>query len=68
MAASIAGKRNLTGERGRIGGIAFEHLDRDRAAVGGAQQPDDGLRLGAARRGCSRSAPARNSGLRDSSR
>ena len=36
---------NLTGERGRIGGIAFEHLDRDRTAVGGAQQPDDDLRL-----------------------
>ena len=60
---------NLTGERGRIGGIAFEHLDRDRAAVGGAQQPDDDLRLVAPTvAGCSRSAPARSSGPRDSSR
>src|SRR5512147_1021802 len=35
---------DLRGERLRIGGVALEHLDRHRAAVGGAQQPKDDLR------------------------
>jgi hypothetical protein len=35
---------DLRRQRDRIGGIAFEHLDRDRAAVGRAHQGDDNLR------------------------
>ena len=35
---------DLRRQRQRIGGIAFEHLDRDRAAVGRAHQADDNLR------------------------
>src|SRR5512143_1845054 len=35
---------NLRRQRLRIAGVAFEHLDRHRAAVGGAQQPKDDLR------------------------
>ncbi len=35
---------DLCRQRRRIGGVAFEHLDRDRAAVGRAHQPDDKLR------------------------
>src|SRR5439155_1767189 len=35
---------DLRRQRQRIGGIAFEHLDRDRAAVGRAHQTDDNLR------------------------
>ncbi len=31
------------GQRGRIAGAAREHLDRDRAAIGGAQQAVDNL-------------------------
>src|SRR3984893_9935092 len=47
----IAGARSavlqlvdLRRQRQRIGGIAFEHLDRYRAAVGRAHQADDNLR------------------------
>ena len=36
---------DLIGHRFGIAGIALEHLDRDRAAVGGAQQAVDDLRL-----------------------
>ena len=36
---------DLIGDRPGIAGIALEHLDRDRAAVGGAQQAVDDLRL-----------------------
>jgi hypothetical protein len=40
---------DLSRHGGRIGGIALEHLDRDRTAVGGAQQADHQLRpVGAA--------------------
>ena len=35
---------DLRGQRLRIARVAFEHLDRHRAAVGGAQQPEDDLR------------------------
>ena len=35
---------DLRRQHHRIGGIAFEHLDRYRAAVGGAHQADDNLR------------------------
>jgi predicted small lipoprotein YifL len=35
---------NLRRQRHRIGGIAFKHLDRDRAAIGRAHQADDNLR------------------------
>ena len=35
---------DLRRQRERIGGIAFEHLDRYRAAVGRAHQADDNLR------------------------
>ena len=35
---------DLRRQRHRIGGVAFEHLDRDRAAVSGAHQADDQLR------------------------
>ena len=35
---------NLHGQRLGIAGIAVEHLDGHRAAVGGVQQPDDDLR------------------------
>ena len=35
---------NLRGERLRIGDIAGENLDRHRAAVRGAEQPEDDLR------------------------
>src|SRR5438477_6623836 len=36
---------DLSGERGRIAGGAFEHLHRHRAAVGGAEQAIDDLQL-----------------------
>jgi hypothetical protein len=35
----------LRGERRRVGGVAFEHLDRDRTPVGGTQQTVDDLQL-----------------------
>src|SRR6201981_3670242 len=35
---------DLCRQRQRIGGIAFKHLHRDRAAVGGAHQANDNLR------------------------
>src|SRR5271167_3913876 len=36
---------DLTGQRCRVAGGAFEHLDGDRAAVGGAQEAVDDLQL-----------------------
>ena len=36
---------DLGGQRRRVGGVAREHLDRDRAAVGGTQQADHDLRF-----------------------
>ena len=35
---------DLRRDGGRIGGVAFEHLDRDRTTVGGTQQADHQLR------------------------
>ena len=35
---------DLSRDGGRIGGVALEHLDRDRTAVGGTQQADHQLR------------------------
>jgi hypothetical protein len=35
---------DLWRQRQRIGGVAFEYFDRDRAAVGRAHQADDKLR------------------------
>ena len=35
---------DLRRQRHRIGGVAFEHLDRDRAAFGRTHQADDNLR------------------------
>src|SRR4029077_17407702 len=36
---------DLRGERRRVGGVAFEHLDRDRTPVGGTPQDVDDLQL-----------------------
>ena len=37
--------RHLRGHRGRVGGVAGEHLHRHRAAVGGTDQTEDDLRV-----------------------
>ena len=36
---------HLRGHRGRVGGVALEHLHRDRAALGRADQAEDDLRV-----------------------
>ena len=36
---------HLSGHRGRVGGVALEHLHRDRATLGGAHQAEDDLRI-----------------------
>ena len=36
---------HLRGHGGRVGGVALEHLHRDRTALGRAQQPEDDLRV-----------------------